>query len=406
LRPISRYEAVVERATVKETFLAAAVETRQHSMTGRSQPIRLSSERMEDGNMRVLVVDDDPGVRELLRTTFEGFDIDVDEAASAEEAEVLMHFVRPDVVLLDVVLPGLDGLGFCRSLKDEPLTREIPVVLLTGTEGGMRIASDAAGADAFVRKPFSPLELLSVAERLAGRRYGVPMRGPRTPGAPEEQLLLYARDLRHVLEVERGQRILVERAYNETVSALASALETKDTGTRAHSQRVQRYALELARAIDGNLVEDPSVEVGFLLHDVGKIGIPDRILLKPGPLTQSEWRLMQTHTVLGEQMLGEVAFLQGEGIRIVRSHHERWDGEGYPDGLAGDDIPPGARIFALADALDAITSHRPYRRARSWSAARAEIVDGSSGQFDPVVVEAFRSREPELRRIRREFAAA
>jgi response regulator RpfG family c-di-GMP phosphodiesterase len=329
----------------------------------------------------------------------------VAEAAGAEEAMARIRVTRPDVVLLDVMMPGRDGLELCRSLKADAETRDIGIVLLTGSVGVARVADDAAGADAFVKKPFSPLELLSVTERLAGRRYGVPMRGPRAPGAPEEQLLLYARDLRHVLEVERSHRQLLERAYHDTVAALASALESKDTGTRAHSQRVQRYALELAREIGSELVEDPSVQYGFLLHDVGKIGIPDRILLKPGPLTRGEWRLMQTHTVLGEQMLGAVAFLQGEGLRVVRSHHERWDGRGYPDGLVRDEIPPGARIFALADTLDAMTSHRPYRRARAWASARAEIVATSGTQFDPAVVEAFQSCEAALRKIRREFAA-
>jgi ribonuclease P protein subunit RPR2 len=222
----------------------------------------------------------------------------------------------------------------------------------------------------------------------------------------EEQLQLYARDLRHLLEIERGQRILLEDAYTETVAALASALESKDTGTRAHSQRVQRYAVELAQTLDADLAADPSAEYGFLLHDVGKIGIPDRVLQKPGPLSEDELRLMQTHTVLGEQMLRGVAFLQGTGLDVVRAHHERWDGSGYPDGLAGTDIPLGARIFAVADTLDAMTSNRPYRQAGSWRDAGAEILNEGSHQFDPAVVKAFRRCEPRLRHIRREFAAA
>jgi ribonuclease P protein subunit RPR2 len=154
------------------------------------------------------------------------------------------------------------------------------------------------------------------------------------------------------------------------------------------------------------LAGDPSAEYGFLLHDVGKIGIPDRVLQKPGPLDESERALMQTHTLLGEQVLGVVAFLQGEGVRVVRSHHERWDGEGYPDGLVGDEIPLGARIFAVADTLDAITSDRPYRAAGPWSDAHEEIVRQSGKQFDPGVVDAFRDCEPALRLVRREFAAA
>src|SRR6187431_300480 len=140
--------------------------------------------------------------------------------------------------------------------------------------------AQAAGCDAYLRKPFSPLELLAVVERLAGGLHGTPFRASKT-AEPEEQLFLYARDLRHILEIERGQRLLLQKAYQETVSALASALETKDTGTRAHSQRVQRYAIELSRLVAPELADQQSAQYGFLLHDVGKIGIPDQILQKP-----------------------------------------------------------------------------------------------------------------------------
>jgi HD-GYP domain-containing protein (c-di-GMP phosphodiesterase class II) len=136
-----------------------------------------------------------------------------------------------------------------------------------------------------------------------------------------------------------------------------------------------------------------SVEYGFLLHDVGKIGIPDRILLKEGPLTAPERRLLETHPLVGERLLTDVAVVQGEGLRIVRSHHERWDGSGYPDGLDGADIPLAARVFAVADTLDAMTSRRPYRAAGTWQPAVAEIVAGARRQFDPAVVEAFLERE-------------
>ena len=187
--------------------------------------------------------------------------------------------------------------------------------------------------------------------------------------------------------------------------ALASALESKDTGTGAHSLRVQRYAIELASSIDPALLDDESTEYGFLLHDVGKIGIPDRILQKQGSLEAAERRLLETHTVLGEQLLSGVALLQGQGLQVVRHHHERWDGGGYPDGIKKTEIPLGARVFAVADALDAITSDRPYRRARSWEEAAAEIVREAGRQFDPKVVKAFKERSSRLRRIHYELAA-
>jgi putative two-component system response regulator len=359
--------------------------------------------------LRILLVDDDPGLRTLLRTTFEVADVDVAEAESADAARRDIETSPPDVIVLDVNMPVVSGLELCRELKSSPATRDIPIILLTGSEGGSSTAAEEAGADAFVRKPFSPLELLSAAERLAGGLYGVPFQASsRTPTSkPGEELLLYARDLRHMLELERGQRALLQSAYMETVSALASALESKDTGTRAHSQRVQSYANALASAVgDDKVLHDQSTPYGFLLHDVGKIGIPDGILQKPGPLSPAERRRMQTHTVLGEAMLSGVAFLQGAGLKIVRSHHERWDGRGYPDGMSKSEIPLGARIFAVADALDAMTSHRPYRRAMGWDTARSEILAQSKRQFDPEIVEAFVGAEQELRGIRRELAAA
>ena len=224
--------------------------------------------------------------------------------------------------------------------------------------------------------------------------------------ASAEHLRLYGRELLRLLETDAGRRLLLEKAYRETVASLTSALESKDTGTRAHSQRVEQYAIELARAVEPKLAENPGTRYGFLLHDVGKLEIPDAILQKPAPLTASERRSMEAHTVLGEQMLAGVGFLRGEGIDVVHSHHERWDGRGYPDGLAGSDIPVGARIFAVADALDAMTSDRAYRAALSWDAAGAEILRESGRQVDPEVVEAFAEREGGFREIRRRLMEA
>jgi response regulator RpfG family c-di-GMP phosphodiesterase len=355
--------------------------------------------------VRLLIADDDAALRALLRTTFEVVDVEVEEAATAEAALEAVVRERPDAIVLDFRFPGMSGIELCRRLKADEATTDIAIVLLSGSVDDTAVAHDS-GADAYLRKPFSPLELLDVVERLTGGLAAVPPPA-RAEGEAEDgqQLLLYARDLRHLLEIERGQRILLQNAYKETVAALASALESKDTGTRAHSQRVQRYALELSGSVGSDVVEDPSVEYGFLLHDVGKIGIPDRILQKPGPLNGGETRLMRTHTLMGEQMLGGVAFLQGEGLRVVRSHHERWDGSGYPDGLTGTDIPLAARIFAVADSLDAMTSDRPYRPALTWAEAGREIVGESRSQFDPAVVKAFVDREERLRAIRTQFAA-
>jgi len=331
--------------------------------------------------------------------------VEVDEAADAVAAQERIAAARPDAIVLDVAMPGLDGTALCALLKASPRTRDIPIVLLTGSELATEASAQEAGADALLLKPFSPLELLAVVERVAAGLHATPFRAT-SKRRPDEQLLLYARDLRHLLELERGQRRLLQDAYHETVIALAGALESKDHGTGEHSQRVQRFAIELAQVTAPEVCEDDSVAYGFMLHDVGKIGIPDRILQKPGPLTSAERRLMETHTVLGEQLLRGVSFLRGSGLEVVRSHHERWDGGGYPDGRDGPDIPAAARIFAVADALDAMTSDRPYRRAMSWAAAARELEQQAGRQFDPAVVDAFRARERSLRRIRRELDEA
>jgi ribonuclease P protein subunit RPR2 len=355
--------------------------------------------------VRILLVDDEPALRELLRATFEGADVTVDEASSGIEAEARIRRRRPDVIVLDLRMPGMSGIELCERLQAGERTKTIPIVLLTGADPEEARRAQRLGVAELVRKPFSPLDLVAVVDRVAGR---TPVQRPlqRVKHADEE-LLLYARDLRHLLEIERAQRRLLHDSYLETVVSLAGALESRDTRTGAHSQRVQRYALELLRVLEPAALErDPGVQYGFLLHDIGKIAIPDRIMLKPGPLTRAERKRMQTHTVIGEQMLRSVAVLQGEGLRVVRSHHERWDGKGYPDGLARDEAPLAARVFAVADTLDAITSDRPYRRAQRWAAAHKEIVGERGKQFDPDVVDAFRACERVLQDVRRELAAA
>jgi response regulator RpfG family c-di-GMP phosphodiesterase len=361
------------------------------------EELRSDHLRVSEHPLRLLIVDDDANLRALVRTSFETADVEVDEAESAGAAAERIAARHPDVVVLDVGMPGLDGVTFCRQLKSDPRTRDISVVLLTA-DADAELSGWDAGASAFLRKPFSPLALLRVVERL-----GAESRSRResmlTVEPGENQLLLYAQDFRQLLELERGQRRLLQNAYRETVVALAHALESKDGGTGAHSERVRRYAAELAKAVEPSLMEEPGVEYGFILHDVGKIAIPDAVLRKTAPLTPSEQRLIETHPVLGEQMVGNAALLRGCGAQVVRSHHERWDGAGYPDGLIGDEIPLPARIFSVADTLDAITSDRPYRAARSWPTAIDEIVKQAGSQFDPEVVDIFRDREEVLRRI-------
>jgi response regulator RpfG family c-di-GMP phosphodiesterase len=365
--------------------------------------VDFSPHRMDGAaSIRLLVVDDDENLRTLLRTSFELADIEVEEAENATEAARRIAARHPDVIVLDVGMPGVDGITFCRGLKSDPRTRDIPVALLTGNADA-ELLGWQAGAGAFLRKPFSPLALLSVVERLAAPASPGAQPPAASPPGDRQQLLMYAQDFRHLLELERGQRQLLQDAYRETVVALAHALESKDGGTGAHSERVRRYASDLTTAVDPYLLEEPSLEYGFILHDVGKVAIPDAVLKKPEPLTPAERRLLETHPKLGEQMVGKAALLRGHGVDVVRSHHERWDGRGYPDRLAGEQIPMPARIFAVADALDAITSDRPYRSARGWADAVDEIVGQAGTQFDPNVVDVLLQREEGLRRIYDEF---
>jgi cyclic di-GMP phosphodiesterase len=356
----------------------------------------------EAGRRRILIVDDDPGLRLLLRTTLGLDEFVVEEASSAEGAAHVARFWLPSIVILDVALPGMDGFQFCRELKGNPRYGSPFVLLLTGHDA-TRAEIERAAPDAILRKPFSPIELVGLLDSLGEPALTTVV---EPPGDDAEQLLVYARDLSSLLAIERRQRRLLQQSYRQTVIALADALEAKDPVTGFHAIRVQRYATELVGGVNPRLLDDASLEYGFLLHDVGKLGIPDAILKKQGPLSATERVVMQQHTLLGEAMLANVTLLGGAGLKVVRSHHEHWDGTGYPDGLAGEEIPLAARVFALVDAMDAMTTDRPYRPAEAWEAATDEILAQSGKQFDPRVVAAFAQREARLRRISEELAEA
>ncbi len=210
-----------------------------------------------------------------------------------------------------------------------------------------------------------------------------------------EQLLAFARDINEVYRRERARTAELEKALGEleesylaTVRTLAFVVEAKDTHTRSHLDRAHDYAVALAARVAPELAGDQTLRYGFFLHDIGKIGIPERILSKPGPLTDDEWAIMRTHPLLGAQILSPVKFLV-PALPIVEAHHEKWDGSGYPRGLRGEAIPLGARIFALVDAFDAMTSDRPYRRALTFEHALDQIAACAGSHFDPEVVRAF-----------------
>lgn len=226
-------------------------------------------------------------------------------------------------------------------------------------------------------------------------------RREREAGDRQRQLERYAADLNDTFKQERARSQELRRSYTATVRALSNALEARDAYTSKHAERVTEYGLQIARALE--LPITPDLEFGFLLHDIGKLKIPDRILFKESGLTPEERALMQQHPLIGARIIEGVEFLAGAAA-IVRSHHERWDGSGYPDGLQAEAIPMGARAFAVADVLDALTTDRPYRPASPLEEARKMILAAAGGHFDPVVADAFASID--LRVFERIRAAA
>jgi len=218
----------------------------------------------------------------------------------------------------------------------------------------------------------------------------------------EHQLERYASDLRETFKAERARAEELRVSYLATVRALMNAVEARDSYTGRHAERVAAFGLELARRVDPTLAADPQTELGFLLHDVGKVAIPDGILHKVGNLAPEEEALMRRHTIIGSEIVRGIAFLN-EAAKVVRYHHERYDGRGHPEGLAGESIPLAARILAVVDALDAMTSDRPYRPGASFANARETICGGAGSQFDPAIVGALETISDEaFERIRAE----
>jgi ribonuclease P protein subunit RPR2 len=204
----------------------------------------------------------------------------------------------------------------------------------------------------------------------------------------ERQLERYAADLRETFKQERARSQELRQSYTATVRALSNAVEARDAYTGKHAERVTAYGIEIARSLGIRSAELAQLEFGFLLHDIGKLAIADAILFKPGPLTDEERALIAQHPVAGAEIVGEIEFL-AQAATVIRFHHERWDGLGYPDGLAGAEIPLAARVFSVADVLDALTTDRPYRPASSLAVTREMISTQAGQQFDPQVVAAF-----------------
>jgi putative nucleotidyltransferase with HDIG domain len=335
---------------------------------------------------RILIVDDEFNIRSVLaRELSDRFT----ECVPSDSPFEAFHKIRNEefsLLISDIMMPGMSGIELLRCVrKHDP---EIAVIMITGV-ADIKTAVDSLrmGASDFITKPFDLPTIHRAVQKALERR----------------QLIIENRFYRQELEKNIRDRTAelnealneIEESYKITLEALVSALDAREHETHAHSQRVREFALTLARqlGLDGDQLTH--VGRGALLHDVGKIGVPDSILLKPGKLTHQEWVEMKRHPQIGYEILQNIKFLS-PAAEIVLCHQERWDGKGYPNSLRAKDIPLGARIFAVVDTLDAMTSNRPYREALPFEAALAEIRRCSGTQFDSEIVDCFFSISPQV----------
>lgn len=303
----------------------------------------------------ILVVDDEPANVDLVQSYLKANSYKVIKAYSGEEALKKAFADPPDLILLDVMMPDISGFEICRRLKSDNRTQLIPVILLTALQDFQsKIQGLEAGADEFLSKPFNLTELLT--------------------------------RVRNLLRIKRLTDQLEQT--ESVIFALARAVEAKDSYTKEHILRIANYAERLGRALNLESQEILAIRYGGILHDIGKIGVSEAILRKPGPLTEQEWLEIRKHPIIGESIIQPMRFANKVGP-IVRGHHERWDGKGYPDGLKEKAIPLGARIVALVDSYDAMTTDRPYRKALSVKRACREIEQDAGSKFDPELVPIF-----------------
>jgi response regulator RpfG family c-di-GMP phosphodiesterase len=344
----------------------------------------------ENNQARLLIIDDEPEVRNVLQEFLSRF-YQCAAVKSAESALQLLATQSFDLIISDIALDGMSGLEMIPYvLKRAPQT---VIIMMSGTQT-IESAIEALRADAFdyITKPFD-LRHVEVAVRRALEHHSL-----------LEAKRLYESYLEELIEkrtTELHQTLnSLEDSYRTTLKALVAALDTRDTDTCGHSERVVSFSLRLGQELGLDRDQMRSLEFGSLLHDIGKIGIPDVILRKPGALTNKEWEKMREHPALGQRILRGIQFLEG-AARVVGQHHEKWDGSGYPLRLRGEEIDFNARIFAVADAFDAIISDRVYRVGKSYAVAAAELERCAGKHFDPQVIAAFqRIPEGDWKRLR------
>jgi response regulator RpfG family c-di-GMP phosphodiesterase len=328
---------------------------------------------------RVLIADDEPEIRNVLSDLLSPSH-DCTAVGSAEEALARLCERGHDLVISDIMMGGMSGLEMIPRVLD--VSPDTVVIMISGVQTvESAIEALRAGAFDYVMKPFDLQHVeAAVSRALEHQRLRVEKR--RYENYLEEMVG------RRTAELDDALRSLGD-AYRSTLKSLTAALEARDSETSGHSERVVNFSLRLGRELGLDAEQLRSLEFGSLLHDIGKIGVPDAILRKPAALSESEWVRMREHPLHGQKILSGIRFLEG-AARVVAQHHERWDGTGYPVGLRGEQIDLNARIFSVADAFDAITSDRVYRRGRSYEEAVAELEGFAGRQFDPEVVEAFR----------------
>jgi putative nucleotidyltransferase with HDIG domain len=335
-------------------------------------------ENAEGGATRILIVDDDAVVRDAIGMVLSEEGYDCRSSTGAEAALEVARQTDPHLVISDMKMPDKDGLWLLDRLRRErPDTAVVMLTAYGDTEAAVECLR--RGATDYLLKPPKSTELLRAIERALSRR--------RDERARERYRTSLQRTVRETTTDLRRALVEVEAAYHSTLYALVAALDAREHETGDHSQRVGRYTLTLADRMGVPNDQRHDIFRGALLHDIGKIGVPDAILLKPGPLDPDEWREMRRHPQVGFNILKSIGFLKIPA-EIVLSHQERYDGTGYPRGLRGEDIHVGARIFAVADALDAMTSDRPYRKSIGFPRALEELTRCSGTQFDPAVVAA------------------
>jgi putative nucleotidyltransferase with HDIG domain len=343
---------------------------------------------------RILVVDDDESIREIMSSMLAHAGFACRGVGSGQEAIATLQSDNNFALMLsDLAMEGMDGFTLLNRIRR--IHPQMPVVMVTAVHDiSVALAAIRSGAYDYLLKPFERDQLLATVRRaLENRR--LTMENLAYKNKLETLVSARTELLQRALSELEGAMRELERSYDITLEALGDALDLKDAETEGHSKRVTAFTMAIARAMELPSERVRVIARGAFLHDVGKMAIPDAILRKPGRLTPEEQMRMREHAFLGYQMLRKIRFLH-EPAQIVYSHQERYDGSGYPRGLKGDQIPIGARIFAVADTFDAITSDRPYRAAQSIPAARREIQKHSGHQFDPRVVDAFMSISDEL----------